>query len=557
MFFSVTGIYLKCELSMIIHFPSVLVDNDDLLQTPDVTQKTFSALPRDSCSSEYQKEPVFKEKENLSEESDCSSFLEDFEYQLHKFTPVSPRRKDDRSLSTKMSKQFKLQVERLSSDYAVLVKDKIALQKSIWELEERLVVEKKSSEINEEERMKVESERVEMETLISDLEKKLDGLASENNRKEDKLKETIENLAKMDRLVEDLKRKAENSESKLIAKSKEIEMRKTELDECIASTNVMTKDKEKCELQLKLISEAFKKLKQSKDWLEFQLKTLGESRTKMELQFEETKAERNEKSKAVIQLQEENKRLSTRIVEANYSNVAEKKEILKEMERVESEMMEHRLYYCEVEDRNETLTKLSVEQRDIISMHEGKIKELIDLIALAEETTRDLKSEVAAKEDALNKLISELDYCKLRVEELQRLLEDSNEDKSVLVQKINKSESEICDLKYKLASRDDQIHSLVNEKEDLKTAVNVATIEKTEFENAARALKTDMQKIDLIFQVMKRDLASKSSMLQNIDAKKIELVKEMKDLQQYLVEQDKIQNQLRYVLDFLFALFMS
>ena len=535
----------------------MLVENDDLLQTPDITQKAFNALTRDSCSSECQIEPVSNEKENLSAKSDCCNFLEDFEYQLHKFTQVSPRKKDDRKLSTNMSKRFELQVERLSSDYAVLVKDKIALQKSIWELEERLVVEKKSSEMNQEERMKSENERKDMEILISDLEKKLDGLASENDRKENKLKETVEKLAKMDKSVEDLKKKAEDSETKLIAKSKEIEIKKAELDEYFAATNAITKDKEKCELQLKLISEAFKKLKQSNDWLEFQLKTLSESRTKMELQFEETKAERNEKSKAVIQLQEENKRLSTRIVEANYSNVAEKKEILKEMERVESEMMEHRLYYCEVENSNEALTKSSSEQRDIISMHEGKIKELIDFIAMAEKTTEDLKSEVAAKEDALNKLISELDYCKSKVEELEILLQESNEDKSVLVQKINKSESEICDLKDKVASKDDQIHSLVKEKEELKTAVNVATIEKTEFENAARALKSDMQKIDLIFQVMKRDLASKSSMLQHIDAKKIELVKEMKDLQQYLVEQDKIEHQLRYAFDFLLALVMS
>ncbi len=99
-----------------------------------------------------------------------------------------------------------------------------------------------------------------------------------------------------------------------------------------------------------------------------------------------------------------------------------------------------------------------------------------------------------------------------------------------------------------IESKDADLKETSMKNSELEKQITLAQNEKEEFEKAARGLKSDMQKVDRIFQVMKRDLAAKSSMLGSIESKKMELVEEMKSLQRYLADQDEIQKELRQTL---------
>ena len=452
-----------------------------------------------------------------------------------------------RALSLKGSGELEGQLKELSSDYGKLLQEKSALKKVIWELEENLSCEKKLAEVNQCEKFSIQNEKKEIEAVVSDLEEKLQRFETECNLRDSKLKDVVDKLHKINASHDSLKTQSTRTKEELKAKVDELEKSKLELSSYISACNTANESKEKCEIQLKLLSGAFQKLKQSKDWLEFQLKSLSDSRAKMQLEFEESKAEENSKSATVLKLQAENKNLCAKLVEVNFVSAKEKKEILSGMEKVEEEIMEHRTSFVQLEKRNEMLLLLLKEKDVVIETEETKVKDLIGILADAERRAEELRQEIIEKEKLLKVLRENFDSVEGKLEEFERMGKEDKEKTTLLSSRNAELEGNISDLKGSIRTKDEAFLSIVSEKESLENKLLTAGEEKLEFEKAVMLLKKDMQKVNLIFHVMKKDLESKSSMLEAIDAKKVELLKQMKDLQDYMSQQSQVQEELRLV----------
>lgn len=495
-------------------------------------------------------EEIFKQNgnpmiESHSFESNCfDELLENIEQKLKGMekSDVKPSHQDLPVISSSYGLQG--QLEEFSSDYANLLKEKTALKKVIWELEESLSFERKMMEVNQIEKCDIQNEKDEIEAAVSDLEEKVKKFEAECNRRDSKLKDVVDKLNKMNKSYADLESRSSKTEENLKLKNEELRQTKTDLASYINACNKANENKDKSELQLKLLKDAFQQLKQSKDWLEFQLKTLSDSRAKMQLEYEEAKAEKNSKATKILELQAENNNLSAKLVEMNFASSKEKKDILKGMEQVEEEIVEYREFFTQLEKKNEALLYDLKEKDLIIQTDEVKIKELIDIVADAENKEKELKTEVNEKERMLEELKDELVELNSKLEEYENLIR--LKDKALSARNTDLQEK-VSELEEGMKVKEREVLDMVEEKESLKKQLEAANDEKIEFENAVVCLKQDMQKVNLLFHVMKKDLASKSSMLQAIDAKKIELLREMKDLQDYMSEQSKVQEELRFV----------
>ena len=479
-----------------------------------------------------------------------ANYVDDFMVKLEYKLGQMEKRDKNSDLNIKSFNDLEGRFDQLSTDYGNLLKEKMTLKKVIWDLEDSLSFEKKMVEVNQNEKCDIKNQKAEIEAAVSELEDKVKGFEKECNSRDAKLKEVVDKLDNRNKCYEKLKTQAAKTESELKIKSNELEKTKSDLSSYISACSDASESREKCELQLKMLSEAFQKLKQSKDWLEFQLKTLSDSRAKMQLEFEESKAEQNSKATAILELQAENKKLSAKLVEMNFASAKEKKEILKGMEKVEEEILEHRAYFSELEKKNENLVSLLKEKDIVIETDQMKIKDLIDIVTDAESKVKGLQEEVDAKERILKVLKVDFDDVKAKLQECEKIIRIREEEKMYLSSANTGLEERILGLEDKVKTKEEDLTSIVEEKASLEKQLEAANEEKIEFERAVIVLKNDMQKVNLIFHVMKKDLASKSSMLQAIDEKKEELLKEMKDLQDYMSEQSQVQEELRLVTDF-------
>jgi len=438
--------------------------------------------------------------------------------------------------------------EKLSTDYNKLLQEKIELKKAIWDLEENLSIEKKTLEVNQVEKSDILSQKKEIEATVLELEEKLKRFEVECKARDGKLKEMVEKLIDVNKHYEKLKDQLEKTEKELTSKGDELEKTKTELNGYISACNTANQSKEKCESQLKLLSEAFQKMKQGKDWLEFQLKTLSDSRGKMQLDFEESKAEQACKASAILELQAENTNLSAKLAEVSFASGKEKDEILKAMEKVEGQIIEYQAFFAELESKNEALHHLLKEKENVIHSDGVKIRELLDTVCDAEATEEKLRAEICEKENLLQSLKQDLNVVKLKLEEYEELIKTREKERVSLSSKNTELEERSLKLQDQIVNKESELTIVVEEKTSLEKQLEAANEEKSEFENAVVLLKNDMQKVNLIFQVMKKDLASKSSMLLTIDKKKEELLQEMKDLQDFLSNQSHMQEELRATL---------
>ena len=437
--------------------------------------------------------------------------------------------------------------EKLSTDYNKLLQEKMTLKKVIWDLEENLSIEKKTLEVNQVEKSDILSQKIEIEATVLELEEKLKGFEVECRARDGKLKEVIEKLVDVNKHYEKLKEELEKTEKELRSKGGELEKTKTELSGYISACSTANQRKDKCESQLKLLSEAFQKMKQGKDWLEFQLKTLSDSRARMQLEFEESKAEQTCKASAILELQAENKNLSAKLVEVSFASGKEKDEILKGMEKVEGQILEYQTFFTELESKNDRLLHLLKEKENVIDSDGVKIRELLDTVGNAEATEEKLRTEIYEKEHLLQSLKQEFSVVKLKLEEYEELIKTKEEERLLLSSKNTDLEERSLKLQDRIVYKESELSIVVEEKSSLEKQLEAASEEKNEFENAVVLLKNDMQKVNFIFQVMKKDLASKSSMLLTIDKKKQELLQEMKDLQDFLSDQSHMQEELRFV----------
>ena len=438
-------------------------------------------------------------------------------------------------------------VEQLTADYSTLLQEKMALKRQIWDLEENLSLEKKMTEVSISEKSDILNQKAEIEAAVLELEDKVKGIEVECKTRDEKLKEVVEKLNDTNKCYEKLREKSQETEKELQSKGNELAKTKTELNGYIAACSSANDSREKCELQLKLLSDAFQKMKQGKDWLEFQLKTLSDSRAKMQLEFEESKAEQNDKTSAILELQAENKNLTAKLVEVKFASGKEKNEILKGMEKVEEQILEHRACFAELEKENENLLLLLKERDRIINADEIKIKELINIVADAETKVKELIAEIHEKEGLLNSLKQDFSAVKAKMDECEELVRIKEEEKVSLLSKTAELDARIVALGGKVEAKESDLLRIVEEKATLEKQLEAANDERVEFERAASSLKNDMQKVNLIFEVMKKDLASKSSMLLAIDQKKQKLVMEMKDLHDYMSDQSQLQDELRFV----------
>ncbi|XP_065055170.1 myosin-3-like [Rhopilema esculentum] len=474
---------------------------------------------------------------------DDDNFLAELEQRLNTIDKKAP--KSELVSSSAVDSKLDSHIQALSSDYSILMKEKMKLKKIIWSLEEDLAAERKLLEIKNEEKIDIHEQKSQIEAVVLELEERLRNFETENERQDESLRETVEKLQRMNQAYDELKSKIFDTEEKFKRQNGELEKTKTELKGCISEAKTSNESKEKCESQLKMLSEAFQKLKQSKDWLEFQLKTLSDSRAKMQLQFEEAKTERNNKAIALSELQAENKKLSTKLAELNYASASEKSEIVKQMEIVENEIKEYDLLYARLEKENKTFSLLINERNKIIETNEAKIKELIEIVAAAEGKIEKLTTELSKRENTVEDMKNDMENTKAKIEEYERLVKELEEENTIEKSRIRELEQKMLNLQGEVDMKEERMSLLISEKEGLKKNLEAANEEKAEFESAALALKNDMQKVNMIFHIMKKDLASKSSLLQTIDAKKMELINEMKDLQEYMSEQGRVQNELR------------
>ena len=473
--------------------------------------------------------------------------LDDLQLELNEVVLSPGENKPNRIVD--LNAKVESQVESFSSDYAVAMKEKLEMQRLIWDLEERLVAEKKFSEVRQSQNASVEDQKEELLITISGLEGKLLQLEKQSSERDVVICNAMRKLSVKETMCGELVGKIETLEGKIGLKGVELDDTKKELKECLKISAKTVEEKVRFEAEIKLVSTAFQKMRKNKEWLEFQLKTFQESRTRMGVDFEEIKAEVKEKKRTACLLQTENANLSRKLCERDFVSLTEKQEILKQMEKIETEITESESDYSELEKKQEFLNDALIEKNNTVEIHEKKIQELIGIVGEAEMIESDLREEILKKNNILNEMSEAMEDSEAKRGELEVIMKDMNIQHAFMNEKCSKLEEDMLKMNSVVEMRDLEVERLAKEKTDLETQLDLARNEKTEIENAAGKLKSDMQIVNRIFQVMKRDLAAKSLMLQNIDSKKLELVEGMRDLQTYLIDQDKVQSDLRCALD--------
>ena len=141
------------------------------------------------------------------------------------------------------------------------------------------------------------------------------------------------------------------------------------------------------------------------------------------------KVDLEEKRKTTSRLQAENSSLSKKIVDMGFSSVSEKEELMRNMKKVEEEILKSQRDYDELEDRYEFARSSLMEKDDIVGMQEGKIKELICIIATSEKLEGKLKSDIADKTVLVETLEQGINDNELRLVELEAALRDLKSEK--------------------------------------------------------------------------------------------------------------------------------
>eukprot|EP00794_Sanderia_malayensis_P014421 gene14421-15928_t len=437
------------------------------------------------------------------------------------------------------------QMHSICNEYASLMTENVNMKKNIWDLEERLHVMKKNMELELCEKNKVGNEKEKMLMQTRKLEDQLEILESIVKERQSCLNNAVEKTRDAEMKCISLTKKCEEMEETICKKTSEFESAKNELEKNGDLYKEVLKEKNKYESDSKLISEAFKKLKLSNSWLEFQLKTLSDSRAKMEVKYEEVKTEVEEKRNELLSLKNENMNLSSKLINMNFNSTKEKEDLFDTMGTIEQRILQSQIDYNELENKYELIGVALKEKDKVIRIHGEKIKELLIILNDAELLEANLKSEITDKDTTIISLKESVSGKECQVADLESALNNLKADHSTIHDKFAELTKDFLRMKSLTRDKDVDIRNLQNEKDDITKQLSHARTEKMEFEKAAHHLRSDMVKVDRIFQVMKKNLVAKSSMLQNIEEKKLELLAEMKQLQEYVLRQDEEQSELR------------
>ena len=443
-----------------------------------------------------------------------------------------------------INSQLESRLDSLTVEYSNLINERIVMQKKVWELEAALALEKKSNELIRKDNTEVVSRAEEMSERISDLQESLCKIEFEDLQKDRKIQEVITKLRKSENYCKNLSFKVVDTENKLSEKQKALELASSKLDKCLKSINIADDQKQKYESELQSLSESFKKLKQNKNWLEFQLRTLQESREKMELQVEGTKAQANEQESLALDLKAENTRLTSELVDCKHKSYSEKQEVLKDLEKVEEDVLRC-MSKCKALMMQNRMLEKSLEEKEItVAVQDRKVKEIIQLMAETEEVAERLRNELEEKDKQISEFVKDKEIFDDTLKHYDNQIQEFKVQVSSLEQRVKEKDVEILEIKDEAAENTKKVEELENEKIELQQTLDIAKEEKKEFENATQALRDDMQKVDRVFHVMKRELAKKSAQLLDISEKKEAVLKEIASLQDYLLEQEATQKQL-------------
>ncbi|PFX11833.1 golgin subfamily A member 3-like [Stylophora pistillata] len=274
-----------------------------------------------------------------------------------------------------------------------------------------------------------------------------------------------------------------------------------------------------------------------KEWLQKQLGFAQEARTKLQLEVSESETIVAAKNQLIEQLRCEGARSSRQLTELQQSSLLEKAQILKHMEQVEEDITRQNFAFKEAEIEKQKMQNVLEAKVDSLV---NENKKLLELMSSAVEIEKELdvaKQDLVSKQALLETIIKE----KEKIREQLKLARDSTEEYK---QNLHELESKFTETKQELKVAQDDIgekqsfiEKLQEEKRILKENLEVANKEREACDNAIHTLKLDLEKVDRRFKLMKRELTSKTSQLEETTLQKDVFMGELCTLREGLENQ--------------------
>lgn len=423
-------------------------------------------------------------------------------------------------------------LESLQEEFASVLEDRKSLQIRLQAVEARL-----REEVAQETKPTAVSLVDELRRNKCELESQLVKLQSAYEEKQGSLNEALEQLKTSSTTIQNLKHKLSMVEGEICRREETMSALQAEMDSLKKLLEEAKEQNEEFKKENMALNADIARLVDAKECLQKQLGFAQDARTKLQLEASEFESTLAAKNHMIEQLKCDGARSNQQLTELQHTSLLEKAQILKHMEQVEESITQQNLAVKEMEiDKQSMETTLGARVESLTSEN----NRLLKLMSSAVEVQKDLdaaKQDVLLKETLLESIVKEKEEIKEQLKLARKSTEEYKRNLHELESKFDATKRELKTAQDDIGEKESYIEKLQEEKRILKENLDVANKERLACDNAIHTLRLDLEKVDRRFKLMKRELAAKSSQLDETTRQKDAFVGEMRALREGLEDQ--------------------
>lgn len=353
-----------------------------------------------------------------------------------------------------------------------------------------------------------------------ELENQLVKLQNAYEEKHGGLNEALEQLKRSCVTIQNLKQKLSLVEGEISQREEMVGSLQIEMENLKKLLEKAKERNDKFKKENMDLNAQIARLMDAKEWLQKQLGFAQEARTKLQLEVSESETTVAFKNQLIEQLRCEGAKSSRELTELQQSSLLEKAQILKHMEKVEEDITRQNFAIREAEIEKQKMHNVLGAKVDSLVNENKKLHELMSSAVEIEKELDAAKQDLISKQALLETIIKE----KEEIREQLKLARDSTEEYKrnlyELESKFTETKQELKLAQDNIGEKESLIEKLQEEIKILKENLEVANKEREACDNAIHTLKLDLEKVDRRFKLMKRELTSKTSQLEETTRQK-------------------------------------